>query len=222
MPTPARRRAQAVIERVRNSRGREEASSSSSASRIESSSRRWRPGRFGAGPRRQRDRARRQRSSNTVHDRTSPSRDPRRRSRRSRRRHAVIARHLFGELERGQRFEQREQRAAEKPACWPVTIATVGGSASRRAGLARRGGAWRRPAARDHRGDRRRGGDRAPACGRSHRPRRRGRRDRRKKRRDRSEVVGVVGASRESTESGGRRPGCARGPSAEDVEARLS
>ena len=30
-------------------------------------------------------------------------------------RHAVIARHLFGQLQRGQRLEQREERTAEKP-----------------------------------------------------------------------------------------------------------
>ena len=72
--------------------------------------------RLRARPRRQRDGARRERF---VEDRTRPDFvpvvilgvDPEDGDRR----HVVIARHLLGELERGQRLQQREQRAAEQP-----------------------------------------------------------------------------------------------------------
>ena len=44
----------------------------------------------------------------------------------------------------GDRLEQREQRAAEQPACCPVTIATLSGSRSRAAAASASGGAPRR------------------------------------------------------------------------------
>ena len=95
-------------------------------------------GGFGAGPRRQGDAARRQRF---VEHRTRPDFlpvvvfgvDPEHRDRR----HLVVARHLLGELDRGQRLEQREQRAAEQPGLLAGDDGDRLAVGEQRAGLAR-------------------------------------------------------------------------------------
>jgi hypothetical protein len=109
-------------------------------------------------------------------------------------RYLVIARHLLGELDRGQRLEQREERSAEEPGLLAGDDRDGFAIGEQPAGLARpRLRAAALLLARDDRGDlvaapivrlrpRDRVGPRAAVGGIA-----------RKKRRDCSEVVGVVG-----------------------------
>ena len=184
-------------------------------------------GRFSAGPRRQRDRARRQL---VVEHRARADFvpvvvlrvDPEDRDGR----HVVVARHLFGELEGGQRLEEREERAAEEPGLLAGDDRdrlAVGQQSAGFARARRRSAPFLLPgddggdvvaAAIVRLGPRDRVGPRAAVRRIAGKERRDGSKSRTRSRR----------RAAESTESGGRRPECARKArrESETLKARLS